>query len=223
MVSILYDIRMLQVNDQIPGEYYSGSKPILDCLTACRVALCMRRRMYSQYPFFLTEMANIITRLSQQGLVNPDIKIDNITVSGMTGQPKMIDFNLIFPAHSKESRTKDTVYSPPLVEDARLGRYPQSAPEYLNRKFCSTSVMTYGLGYLLLDVANRLVMRIGDAFCVGIYTNPRFIHFINRCRDPEPENRPSCHELGPIMGSIFPFDPIVLARFNNPKLYIDGK
>ena len=60
----------------------------------------MRNRLLDELPFVTAEIVNVVTRLSQQGLVNPDIKCDNVVIDGLTGQPKMIDFGLVIPVRN---------------------------------------------------------------------------------------------------------------------------
>ena len=108
-------------------------------------------RFVKQLPYVIAEMANILIRLSNQGVVYLDIKPDNFAIDIHTGQPYLIDMELVTFA--------GTTYSddPFGIGDAcRNQRYPQSPPELLDAKLCDSRSMSYGFAYHLDSILKSL-------------------------------------------------------------------
>lgn len=204
----LYDVRMLQVTRRLPKSLQNSYKnPISDSYTAVTVTNFMRDKLLNELPFVTAEIVNIVTRLSQQGLVNPDIKSDNIVIDGLTGQPKMIDFGLIIPVGKRETGREIGMYS----------NYPQTAPEYLMGEKCQEAAMTYGLSYMINDMLNTLVMRTGDMGAVNMSVNIPLRLFMAKAYAEDFRKRPRAYLMAPLIGACFPFKPSIAKLFNEPK------
>nr|BDT63551.1 MAG: wsv423-like protein [Pasiphaea japonica whispovirus] len=214
---ILYNVRMLQVTGNLPDELKKKcTLHITDSHAAVGVANLMRDRFLNQLPFALTEIINIVTRLSQQGLVNPDIKADNIVIDGSTGQPKMIDFGLLLPADycDKVKRRNN-----PYPENV-YNLYPQTAPEYLQGRMCNEAAMTYGLSYLISFVIATLSSRTTD-FAVGsMKTNIKLSFLLGLAYDKCASKRPKPYILTKAIAGCFPLQEKIMKLFLNPKHFM---
>ena len=219
MKGALYDVRMLQATGRLPAILQKTCKiPIADSYSAVGVTNMMRKRLLDELPFLTAEIINIVTRLSQQGLVNPDIKSDNFVVDGATGQPKMIDFGLMLPAGRRDatrkvSSTTENVYS----------NYPQTAPEYLSGARCQEAAMTYGLSYMITDILNTLVSRTGDMSAVAMSVNIPLQAFMAKAYAQDYKDRPRAYLMAPLVGACFPFQDSIAKSFDRPKHTLLGK
>nr|BDT63084.1 MAG: wsv423-like protein [Sicyonia whispovirus] len=213
MRGLLYGVIMLQATGRLPSNLQSDCRlRILDSFSAVGVANIMRNRLLDQLPFALAEMVNIVTRLAQQGLVNPDIKSDNIVLDGLTGQPKMIDFGLVVPAG-----TQDICRGSVSSERAACLSFPQTAPEYLKGEPCNESAMAYGLCYMVGSLLEVLSRRTGDMAAVSMSVNIPLINFFAKSYKEDQKLRPRVHEMAPIIASCFPFKPHIARLFCEPK------
>lgn len=207
----LYGVRMLQATGRLPAELQSLCKqPITDSYSAIGVTNTMRKKLLDELPFVMAELVNIVTRLSQQGLVNPDIKSDNIVIDGLSGQPKMIDFGLAIPVGRKDtvrSVSTDDVYS----------NYPQTAPEYLAGERCQEAAMTYGLSYMITDMLNTLVTRTGDMAATSMSLNIPLVQFLAKAYAADYRQRPRAYLMSPLIGDCFPFKEHIASLFAHPK------
>ena len=88
------------LSGQLRKEHLEAN--IYDSHSALGIYNILRKNMLKNFPFFLAELVNTVTRLSQQGLVNPDIKADNFVIDGSTGRPSMIDLNIILPSGHRD-------------------------------------------------------------------------------------------------------------------------
>nr|BDV50182.1 MAG: wsv423-like protein [Chiromantes dehaani nimavirus] len=214
MRGVLYGVRMLQVTGRLPEPLQEICKiPISDSYTAVGVTHVMREKLLGELPFVAAEIVNVVTRLSQQGLVNPDIKSDNVVIDGVTGQPKMIDFGLVIPVGKREtareviSSSSASVYSD----------YPQTAPEYLMGEKCQEAAMTYGLSYMINDMLNTLVRRTGDMGAVSMSVNIPLRAFMVKAYAQDFRERPRAYLMAPLIGACFPFRHSIAKLFNEPK------
>ena len=204
----LYGVRMLQVTGRLPQSLQGKCPfPIVDSYSATAVINTMRKKLLDELPFVIAEIVNIVTRLSQQGLVNPDIKCDNVVIDGLTGQPKMIDFGLVLPAGKRDSGKNYTSYT----------AFPQSAPEYLERRPCQEGAMTYGLSVTVNEILNTLARRTGDMAAVSMSVNIPLRTFLTKAYAPDFTERPRAYKMGPRIGACFPFKPNILKLFSSPK------
>nr|BDT63426.1 MAG: wsv423-like protein [Sesarmops intermedium nimavirus]GBG35593.1 wsv423-like protein [Sesarmops intermedium nimavirus] len=214
MRGVLYGVRMLQVTGRLPEPLQEICKiPISDSYTAVGVTHLMREKLLGELPFVAAEIVNVVTRLSQQGLVNPDIKSDNVVIDGVTGQPKMIDFGLVIPVGKRDtareviSSSSASVYSD----------YPQTAPEYLMGEKCQEAAMTYGLSYMINDMLNTLVRRTGDMGAVSMSVNIPLRAFMVKAYAQDFRERPRAYLMAPLIGACFPFRHSIAKLFNEPK------
>ena len=213
MRGALYDVRMLQLTGHLPPQLQSICKhPIVDSFSAVGVVNVMRERLLDELPFVTAEIINIVTRLSQQGLVNPDIKGDNIVIDGATGQPKMIDFGLVLPVGGKD------LARIPFSGQANVhSDYPQTAPEYLSGTVCQEAAMTYGLSYMINDMLNTLVMRTGDMGAVCMSVNIPLRAFMAKAYAEDYKVRPRAYLMAPLVGACFPFTDHIARLFYQPR------
>nr|BDV49859.1 MAG: wsv423-like protein [Penaeus semisulcatus pemonivirus] len=209
-LTCLYAVRMMAAR----GDFQSCDPVLSERITtvydtyhAGQIACVIREKLLDDLPFTMAEMVNIITRLSQQGIVNPDIKCDNFVIDPMTGQPFMIDFGLVIPEGSR-SRTQ-YVYEP--------GQYPQSPKEYLSGKECTTNTMTFGLAYTFMDMLNTLLLRTGNPGVAAIYYNIEFLEWLSSAYSDIPKERPSIVDVATIIGKCFPLPSKVSELFDNPR------
>nr|AWQ60989.1 wsv423 [Shrimp white spot syndrome virus] len=214
MRDTLYGVRMLQATGRLPeGLQSKCKKPITDSISAIAIVGKMRERMLNQLPFVLVEIVNIVTRLSQQGLVNPDIKSDNIVIDGITGQPKMIDFGLIVPCKKYYN------FKCWGTDERFFSNHPHTAPEFINSELCSETAMTFGLAYLLIDMLSILIKRTADLSANSIYTNIPFLSIVSKMYDQEKTNRPRAYEIAPVIGACFPFKDNIAKLFQSPNIH----
>lgn len=212
MRGILYSVRMLQVTGSLPRQCQEKCKiPIADSFSAVGVANKMREKMLKELPFVIIEIANIVTRMSQQGLVNPDIKSDNIVIDGVTGQPKMIDFGLVIPSGNRDRARSDKTN-----EDLMINKYPQTAPEYLKGETCREPSMVYGLSYLIFMMLLNISTRTADMSVASMRNNLHLSGLMARAYSHDPEKRPRASEFAPVVGSIFPFNKEIARLFRHP-------
>ena len=212
MKGILYSVRMLQVTGRLPQSLQDKCKlPISDSFSAVGVVNTMRHKLLDELPFVIIEIANIVTRMSQQGLVNPDIKSDNIVIDGVTGQPKMIDFGLVIP-----SGRRDRTRSVEPTEKGIFSEYPQTAPEYLRGGICTEPSMVYGLSYLVYRVLHNISIRTGDMSAASMMLNIPLCDLMAKAYNPDPEKRPRASEFAPVIGAIFPFNSRISRLFKHP-------
>lgn len=210
-VGTLYGVRMLQATGCLPESVQAMCKqPITDSYSAIGVTNAMRDTLLQDLPFVIGELVNIVTRLSQQGLVNPDIKSDNIVIDGRTGQPKMIDFGLALPIGNRDTARS---VSPNDV----FSHYPQTAPEYLNGNRCEEGAMTYGLSYMITDILNTLITRTGNIAAACMSVNVPLSLFLARAYSADAKERPRAFLMSPIIGACFPFRKEIASLFANPK------
>jgi len=209
-LTCLYAVRMIAARGDLQYRDPALSKKVAtvyDTYHAGQVACVIREKLLNDLPFTMAEMVNIITRLSQQGIVNPDIKCDNFVIDPMTGQPSMIDLGLVIPEGST-SRTRYTY---------ELGQYPQSSKEYLSGKQCTTDTMTFGLAYTFMDMLNTLLLRTGNPGVAAIYYNIEFLEWMASAYSDFPKERPSIVKVATIIGKCFPLPSKVSELFDNPR------
>nr|BDU62129.1 wsv423-like protein [Chionoecetes opilio bacilliform virus] len=207
----LYGVRMLQVTGRLPPGLRSV-RPIIDSYSAVGVTGCMRKKLLEDIPFVIAEIINIVTRLSQQGLVNPDIKSDNIVIDGYSGQPMMIDFGLVIPVGKRDTSRSMLHEKTNMYVD-----YPQTAPEYLKGECCNEAAMTYGLAYLLTDMLNTLSTRTQDISPVSMSVNIPLVNFIAAAYDENPYKRPRAYLMAALIGACFPLPDHIASLFSDPK------
>ena len=164
--------------------------------------------MLDDMPFFLGELINIVTRLSQQGLVNLDIKADNFVIDGCTGQPKMIDFEIFLPSGHKNT--------PASTGTIDFENSPQTPPEYLRGQRCFESSMSYGLAHMLRHILKALSSS-GDFTAASLHMDMKLSEWIARAYDENVANRPEPHMAAVCIGSAFPFEREVRDLFLKPK------
>nr|AKS10601.1 wsv423-like protein [Metopaulias depressus WSSV-like virus] len=211
----LYGVRMLQVTGQLPKLLQKTCKvPISDSYSAVAVTNIMREKLLDELPFVIAEIVNVVTRLSQQGLVNPDIKSDNVVIDGITGQPKIIDFGLVIPVGKRDTGAREVVSS---SFASVYSNYPQTAPEYLKGEKCQEAAMMYGLSYMINDMLNTLVMRTGDMGAVSMSVNIPLRAFLVKAYAQDFRERPRAYLMAPLIGACFPFRPSIAKLFNEPK------
>ena len=210
----LYGVRMLQATGRLPLSLQKTCKlPISDSYSAVGVTNIMREKLLDELPFVTAEIVNVVTRLSQQGLVNPDIKSDNIVIDGVTGQPKMIDFGLVIPV-GKRDNAREVVSS---SSESVYSDYPQTAPEYLMGEKCQEAAMTYGLSYMIHDMLNTLVMRTGNMAAVSMSVNIPLRAFLTKAYAQDFRERPRAYLMAPLIGACFPFRHNIAKLFDEPK------
>nr|BDW09893.1 MAG: wsv423-like protein [Marsupenaeus japonicus pemonivirus] len=210
-ITCLYAVRMMAAR----GDFRQSCDPSLseriatvyDTYHAAQIAGIVREKLLRDLPFAMAEMVNIVTRLSQQGIVNPDIKCDNFVVDPQTAQPFMIDFGLVIP----EGSTSKTRFI------CEPGQYPQSPKEYLSGKQCTTDAMTFGLAFTFMDMLNTLLLRTGNPGAVAIYYNIEFLEWMSSAYSDIPRERPSVVEVATIIGRCFPLPPKVSDLFAHPR------
>ena len=221
----VYNVIMMQ---STPGQFtvplLSGllraehkNSIIRDANTAIGVFTIFRKKMLDDMPFFLGELINIVTRLGQQGLVNLDIKADNFVIDGCTGQPKMIDFEIVLP-----SGHKDTPASTGILD---FENSPQTPPEYLRGQRCFESSMSYGLAHTLRHILKTLSSS-GDFTASSLHMDMKLSEWIAGAYDENVTNRPAPHMAAVCVGSAFPFEREVIDLFLKPKhtiLYQQGR
>ena len=179
-----------------------------DANTAIGVFTIFRKKMLDDMPFFLGELINIVTRLSQQGLVNLDIKADNFVIDGCTGQPKMIDFEIFLPSGHKNT--------PASTGTIDFENSPQTPPEYLRGQRCFESSMSYGLAHMLRHILKALSSS-GDFTAASLHMDMKLSEWIARAYDENVANRPEPHMAAVCIGSAFPFEREVRDLFLKPK------
>nr|BDT62999.1 MAG: wsv423-like protein [Trachysalambria curvirostris nimavirus] len=218
MKSTLYGVRMLQSTGRLPEKLKHKCKiPISDSYSAVGVANIMRMMLLDQLPFVITEIVNIVTRLSQQGLVNIDIKSDNIVIDGLSGQPKMIDLGLVVPAGtSDELRTVSNCRKDIFIE------YPQTAPEFLRGEKCYEAAMTYGLAYMTNDILAILVTRTLDMGAASMSLNLPLRNFMCKAYSQDQKERPRAYLMAPLIGACFPLQDNIAKLFQEPKHTIEA-
>lgn len=210
----LYGVRMLQATGRLPELLQKTCKiPISDSYSAAGVTNIMRKQLLDELPFVTAEIVNVVTRLSQQGLVNPDIKSDNVVIDGLTGQPKMIDFGLVIPV-GKRDTVREVVSS---SFASVYSDYPQTAPEYLMGEKSQEAAMTYGLSYMINDMLNTLVMRTGDMGAVSMSVNIPLRAFMVKAYAQDFRERPRAYLMAPLIGACFPFRNSIAKLFEEPK------
>nr|BDT62674.1 MAG: wsv423-like protein [Metapenaeus ensis nimavirus]GBG35481.1 wsv423-like protein [Metapenaeus ensis nimavirus] len=213
MKSVLYGVVMLQKTNRLPPSLREVSNvPITNSYRASGVTKLMRQRLMGELPFVISEMVNIATRLSQQGLINPDIKSDNIVIDGRTGQPKMIDFGLAIPTGSSDP---DRV-SLKLTEKV-YAEFPQTAPEYLRGENCDETTMSYGLAFLIFETLSAITSRTTDIAAACMSINIPLQAFINKAHSHDPNKRPRAYQIIPFIGACFPFKNDIAKLFKDPK------
>ena len=214
MIGGLYGVRMLQVTGRLPEELQKTCKvPISDSYSATGVTYYMRKKLLDELPFVIAEIVNIVTRLSQQGLVNPDIKSDNVVIDGLTGQPKFIDFGLVIPVGKSDIGREVISSSSASVHSD----YPQTAPEYLRGGNCQEAAMTYGLSYMINDMLNTLVLRTADMGAVSMSVNIPLRAFMAKAYAQDSRERPRAYMMAPLIGACFPFRHSIAKLFDEPK------
>ena len=201
-IGCLYSVRMMQA-----CGWMDDSAPVADTYHATLAAGELREDILANLPFFLAEMANVVTRLAQQGIVNPDIKCDNFVVDPATGQPLMIDLGLTMPEGARDSSRGG----------AKPADHPQSPPEFLGGKICHASAMVFGLAYTFRELLATLVSRTGDQGAVAAYTNLHFSNWLRGAYAAVPHDRPSAASGAKIIGSVFPLSVPVAALFERPQ------
>nr|BDT62925.1 MAG: wsv423-like protein [Trachysalambria curvirostris majanivirus] len=195
----IYSVRMLQEMGKMPPKF-KDLPHIYDSYQAIGVLNYMRDEMLSSLPFMLAEIANIVTRIIEQGIVNLDIKSDNIVLDSISGQPKIIDFGLALPIRGAGYPHPDiNIYNDIYIE------YPQSAPEYLNGYPCDEKAMTYSLAYLFFSILSTLNKRTSNQVATCLYTSMIMTDILVRCYSERSEERPLPSEIAKVIGSHYPF------------------
>ena len=185
---------------------------IRDASTAIGVFTIFRKKMLDDIPFFLGELINIVTRLGQQGLVNLDIKAENFVIDGCTGQPKMIDFNIVLPSGHKDPPGLTGVAC--AAQD--FENSPQTPPEYLRGQRCFESSMSFCLAHTLKHILKTL-SQSGDFTASSLHTDMKLSEWIARAYDENISDRPAPHMAAVYIGSAFPFEKEVRDLFLKPK------
>ena len=215
----MYNVIMMQ---STPGQFtvplVSGllrkehkNAIIRDANTAIGVFAILRKKMLDTIPFFLGELINIVTRLGQQGLVNLDIKAENFVIDGCTGEPKMIDFNIVLPSGHKDLHVSTGVLSTKDVENS-----PQTPPEYLRGHRCFKSSMSFCLAHMLRHILKTLSLS-GDFAVSSLHMDMKLSEWIARAYDDNIGDRPVPHMAAVYIGSAFPFENEVRDLFLKPK------
>ena len=205
-------VKMLYVNNRLPQKI---SEKKIDYFFAAHVIECMKAKLYNDLPFVMVEIINITTRLSNHGLINPDIKEDNIVIDGLTGQPKIIDFELIFPENRRSpfwDRCEEEGYTPTISSIYNMVNASHHvAAEYFTGDICQRTVMTYSLCCLFDNVLKQKKYKdIVDR----LLNNPMFMECITRGLADDPENRPSLVKtLIPVIGACFPLKKEIAQQF----------
>lgn len=194
---------------------------IRDSKTAIGVLTIFRKKMLNDIPFFLGELINIVTRLGQQGLVNLDIKADNFVIDGCTGQPRMIDLNIVLPSGHKDPPGKTGVACAVDFENS-----PQTPPEYLRGQRCFESSMSFCLAHTLRHILKTLSFS-GDFSASSLHMDMKLSEWIAKAYNENIDDRPAPHIAAVYIGSAFPFEREVRDLFLKPKHTIacklDGK
>ena len=194
----IYAVKMLSVSNQLPYEknQYFNSQ-IIDTFYASRIIDIMREKLLNDLPFVMIELINVITRISRHGLVNPDIKLDNIVIDGLTGQPKMIDFGLAFP-EGKRSPLWDEDYEPSSSTIKYiLYKSHHIAIEYAKGEVCQRSIMTYSLCILFLQLLLMLKQKTNGSKHSKVLNidllinNKSLVSCIYQGLSEDPKNRPN--------------------------------
>ncbi|XP_076029871.1 uncharacterized protein LOC143018399 [Oratosquilla oratoria] len=202
-LACLYAVRMLAACGWVKDD------KIVDTYHASLVTNRLREKLLINLPFVMAEMANIITRLSQQGIVNPDIKCDNFVLDPATGQPFMIDLGLAIPEGCKDDTRRRG--------DADNEQYPHSPPEFLCGRECTASAMIFGLAYTFKDMLLTLIRTTNDPGVAAIHNNLHFLNWIRSAYSNIPGERPAAAAAATIIGSCFPFNKRVAGLFSSPK------
>lgn len=184
---------------------------IRDANTAIGVLTIFRKKMLDDIPFFLGELINTVTRLGQQGLVNLDIKAENFVIDGCTGQPKMIDLNIVLPSGHKDPPGSTGVACAENFENS-----PQTPPEYLRGQRCFESSMSFCLAHTLRHILMTL-SRSGDFAASSLHMDMKLSEWIARAYDENIGDRPAPHMAAVYIGSAFPFEKEVRDLFLKPK------
>ena len=181
---------------------------IRDANTAIGIFTIFRKKILDDLPFFLGELINIVTRLGQQGLVNLDIKADNFLIDGCTGEPKMIDLNIVLPSgHKDPSRVACAI-------DFEIS--PQTPPEYLKGQRCFESSMSFCLAHTLRHIL-KMLSRTGDFAASSLHIDMKLSEWIARAYDENISDRPATHMAAVYIGSAFPFEKRIRDLFLKPK------
>ena len=215
----VYNVIMMQ---STPGQFtvplLSGllrkeheNSIIRDANTALCVFTIFRKKILNDMPFFLGELINIVTRLGQQGLVNLDIKADNFVIDGCTGQPKMIDLNIVLPSGHKDTPVSGSVACAEDFENS-----PQTPPEYLRGQRCFESSMSYCLAHTLRYILKTLTGS-GDSAASSLHMDMKLSEWIARAFDENIHDRPVPHMAAVYIGSAFPFEKEIRDLFLKPK------
>jgi len=153
-------------------------------------------RFVKQLPYVIAEMANIFIRLSNQGIVYLDIKPDNFVIDIYTGQPYLIDMELVTFA--------GTTYSddPFGIDEIYRSRYPQSPPELLDAKLCDARSMTYGFACHLDSILRSLEAKRYDTRF--LLKNSAYRKWIAEARCRDINVRPHIGDFTYVLKQCFP-------------------
>lgn len=210
-ITCLYAVRMMSECGLLKRSTLNlPANEILDTYHAMLVAGQLRLKVLDNLPFLMAEMANIVTRLAQQEIVNPDIKCDNFVLDPVDGQPLMIDLGLVVPEGTREGSRN--------IECPE--RHPQSPPEYLRGDICTSSAMVFGLAFTFKDMLTILLTRTGDPGAAAIHNSIHFLRWLSYAYSVDPHDRPDAASVAKIIGACFPFPPGVADLFNKQKQVI---
>ena len=221
---------MLQATENLPDGFNRAlnneqkKEIILDTETAAQVAEIIKVDLLRKLPFALAEILNIISRLSENKLINIDVKTDNIVICGKTGRPIMIDFGLLMPAGARHHQN--------VCDDAAkfwcATRSPHVPLEYFAGHHCNESATMYSTTHLIMCVIQQLMENVaGYEYHESVFKlfenatalcfSPLVSNFIRQGMASKANERPQPHEFARAICNVFPFKKEHNYLFGSPS------
>lgn len=204
----LYDVVHFREQQPLDKKPYYAVRMLRGYDTSKRLATdvikATKQKLLDNLPFFIIELVNIITQISHHGLVNPDIKLDNIVVDIITGQPKMIDFQLILP----EGEQSPIDNPSDMYVEETLKTSHHVAIEYIKGKSCDKSTMTFSLCQLIYDILIILKANNTNNNSINnLLKNSELLSFIKLGISNNVKVRPNpVYTMAQIIGATHSFD-----------------